>query len=56
VVVVGGGFSAVDLCNVFSQSDTAILNNLNAVKNILKKCLLLNFMPINFKQPRADKY
>jgi len=48
----GGGSAAVDLCNVLSQSDAAILN-MNTVKNILKECLPLNFMPIKFKQLRA---
>ena len=49
----GGSNAAVDLCNVLSQFDVAILN-LNVVKNILKECLPLNFMPIKFKQLRAE--
>jgi hypothetical protein len=41
--------SATDLWNVSEDFSVEILNNLNSVKNMLKECLNLNFIPMKFK-------
>jgi hypothetical protein len=47
--------SAVDLWNVLENFGMEILNTLNSVKNVLKEHLLLNFIPMKFKELLAEK-
>jgi hypothetical protein len=47
--------SAVDLWNVLGHFGIDILNSLNAVKNMIKECLPLNFIPMKFKELTADE-
>jgi len=44
-----GMCSADDFQNVLGNFNTVVPNNLNFVKNMLKKSLLLSFIPINFQ-------
>jgi len=46
---------AVDLWDVSEIFGTEILNNLNWVKNMLRVCLPLNFIPMKFKELLAEK-
>jgi hypothetical protein len=47
--------SAVYLRNVSENFGTGILNNFKAVKNMLNERLILNFIPIKFKEILARK-
>jgi hypothetical protein len=46
--------SAAELQNILVNSDTEILNNLNSMKNMLKECLSLNFVPKKCKELLAE--
>lgn len=46
--------SAADLQNILVNSGTEILNNLNSMKNMLKECLSLNFIPMKCKELLAE--
>jgi hypothetical protein len=47
--------SALDLWNVLGHFGMEIVNNLNAVRNTIKECLSLIFIPMIFTL-RADKH
>jgi hypothetical protein len=42
--------------NVSGNCGMKILNNLNSVKNMLKKCIIQNFIPINVTKLLAEKH
>jgi hypothetical protein len=46
--------SAADLWNVLVNSGMEILNTLTSVENMLKEHLLLNFIPMKFKNYRLS--
>jgi hypothetical protein len=47
--------SATDLQKILENFEVKILNNLNSVKHMLKECLPLKFMPMEFKELLAQK-
>jgi len=46
--------SAAELQNILVNYGTEFLNNLNSMKNMLKECLSLNFIPMKCKEPLAE--
>jgi hypothetical protein len=55
VKVKKGMCSADDLENVLGNISVEVWNNLNFVKNMLKKSLLLNFIPMKFNCQRGTE-
>jgi hypothetical protein len=48
--------SALDLWRILEKLGAEISNNMTTVKNMLKECLTLNFIPLKFTELQADKF